>query len=125
MAQVLSPPIQNWSGAGGGGGGFGHLLCTFLGRLTRRRKTVNFRGDTNRVFGKRCFGPLPKRGRFDENGENDEVAFYPLKTRASLLKRPKMTKMADVTQEKAWFRKSRVCPSLKFGDGGLEPEIDY
>ena len=37
------------------------------------------RGGTNRVFGKPCFCPLPKRGRFDENGENDEFAFYPLK----------------------------------------------
>ena len=32
----------------------------------------NPRGGTNRVFGKPCFCPLPKRGRFDENGENDE-----------------------------------------------------
>ena len=57
--------------------------------------------------------PLPKRGRFDENGENDEFAFYPLKTRVSLLRTTKMTKMADVTQEKAWFRKGRVCSSPK------------
>ena len=54
-----------------------------------------------------------KRGCFDKNGENDEFAFYPLKTRASLLRPPKMTKMASVTQAKAWFRKSRVCSSLK------------
>ena len=54
-------------------------------------------------------------GCFDENDENDEFTFYPLKTRASLLRPPKttkMTKMAGVTQEKAWFRKSRVCSSL-------------
>ena len=73
------------------------------------------RGRTNRVFGKPCFCPLPKRGRFDENGENDEFAFYPLKTRFWLLRPPKttkMTKMAGVTQEKAWFRKGRVCSSL-------------
>ena len=31
-------------------------------------------------FGKPCLCPLPKRGRFDESGENDEFAFYPLKT---------------------------------------------
>ena len=64
------------------------------------------RGATNRVFGKPCFGPLPKRGRFDENGENDEFALYPAKTRVWLLRPPKttkMTKMAGVTQEKAWF----------------------
>ena len=73
------------------------------------------RGGTNRVFGKPCFCPLPKRGHFDENGENDEFAFYPLKTRVWLLRPPKttkMTKMAGVTQEKAWFRKSLVCSSL-------------
>ena len=68
------------------------------------------RGGTNRVFGKPCFCPLQKRGRFDENGENDESAFYPLKTRASLLGPPKTTKMTQmpgVTQAKAWFRNSR------------------
>ena len=73
-------------------------------------------GRTNRVFGKPCFCALPKRGHFDENGANDEFAFYPLKTRASLLRPPKttkMTKMAGVTQEKAWFRKGQVCSSLK------------
>ena len=74
-----------------------------------------FRGGTNRFFGKPCFCPLPKRGRFDENDENDGFAFYPLSTRASLLRPPKttkMTKMAGVTQAKAWFRKSQVCSSL-------------
>ena len=58
---------------------------------------------------------LKKRGRFDENGENDEFACYPKKTRVWLLRLPKttkMTKMAGVTQEKAWFRKGRVCSSL-------------
>ena len=30
------------------------------------------RGGTNRVFGKLCFCALPRRGRFDENGKNDE-----------------------------------------------------
>ena len=35
------------------------------------------------AHGKPCFCPLPKRrGRFDDNGENDEFAFFPLKTRA-------------------------------------------
>ena len=65
-------------------------------------------GGTNRVFGKPCFCPLPERGRFDENGENDEFAFYPPKTRVLLVRPPtttKMTKMAGVTQAKAWFRK--------------------
>ena len=36
------------------------------------------RGGTNRVVGKPWFCPLPKRGRFDENGENDEFPFDPL-----------------------------------------------
>ena len=69
-----------------------------------------------KTLSKKVFCPLkPKRGRFDENGENDKFAFYPLKTRASLLRPPKttkMTKMAGVTQAKAWFRKSRACSSL-------------
>ena len=75
------------------------------------------RGSTNSVFGKPCFGPLPKRGCLDENGENDEFAFYPLNTRVWLLRPPKttkMTKMAGVTQEKAWFRKGQVCSSLTY-----------
>ena len=59
---------------------------------------------------KPCFCPVPKRGCFDENGENDEFAFYPLKTRASLFRPPKTTKMAKmvgVTQAKASFRKKK------------------
>ena len=61
----------------------------------------------------RVFVPCQK-GHFDENGENDEFAVYPLKTRVWLLRPPKttkMTKMAGVTQEKAWFWKGRVCSS--------------
>ena len=46
---------------------------------------------------------LPKRGCFDENSKNDEFTFYALKARASLLRPPKTTKMAGVTQAKAWF----------------------
>ena len=74
------------------------------------RSVFETRGGTNRVFGKPCFCPLPKRGCFDANGKNDEVAFYPLKTRVWLFRPPKttkMTKMAGVTQAKAWFRKKR------------------
>ena len=70
--------------------------------------TLDFRGGTNRVFGQQCFCPLSNRGRFDENGENDEFAFYPLKTRVSFLRPTKTTKMAGATQ----FRKRRVCSSL-------------
>ena len=90
-----------------------NLTCKVRpGTSVKTAKMPKSRGGTNGVFGKPCFCPLPKRGRFDENGENDEFAFYPLKTRASLLrplKTTKMTKMAGVTQEKAWFSKSRVC----------------
>ena len=79
----------------------------FPGYFTTLYFTILYlaRGGTNRVFGKPCLCPCQNRGRFDENGENDEFAFYPLKTRASLLrppKTPKMTKMAGVTQAKAW-----------------------
>ena len=71
----------------------------------------SYLGGTHRVFGKPCVFSLPKRGRFDENGENYEFAFYPLKTRASLLtprKTTKITKKAGVTQAKAWFRKNPI-----------------
>ena len=63
------------------------------------------------TYGEPCLCPLPEFvGRFDENGENDEFAFYPLKTRASLLRPPKMMqmkKMAGATQAKAMVRKRR------------------
>ena len=45
-----------------------------------------------------------RKGQSDENGENDEFAFYPLKIRASLfppLQTTKMMKMVGVTQAKA------------------------
>ena len=112
-----------------------HLVCTLLisaknlQKLAEMRFTVILRqerggnsaevvqGGTNRVFGKPCFCPLPKRGRFDENGENYEFAFYPLKTRVSPLIPPKttiMTKMAGATREKAWGE-NPVCSSLSCG----------
>ena len=80
-------------------------------QIARLASVVHFysRGGTNRVFGKPCFCPLPKRGRSDENGENDEFAVYPLKTRVSLLRPPKttkMTKMAGVTQERHGLEKA-------------------
>ena len=53
------------------------------------------RGGTNRVFGKPCLCPLPKRGRFDENGENDEFAFYPLKTRVFAPQTPENNENAE------------------------------
>ena len=76
-------------------------------------KKQGLEGQGNRVFGKPCFCSVPNRGCFDENGENDEFAFYPLKTQASLFKHPKTTKIAGVTQAKAWFRKRLVCFSLR------------
>ena len=58
-------------------------------------------------FGKPCFCPLPKTGLFNENGKNRECAFYPPKTRDSLLRPPKTTKMAGVTQMFRDFREAR------------------
>ena len=52
--------------------------------------------------------------------EKDDFAFDPPKTKVLLLRPPKttkLTKMAGVTQAKAWFRKNRVCFSLKKGAG--------
>ena len=48
-----------------------NFLCQ---KLLRRKVTdtdpdLKFQGGTNRVFGKLRACPLPKRGRFDENGE--------------------------------------------------------
>ena len=51
--------------------------------------------DTDRVGESRVLIPCQKR-RCDEDNENDE--FYPPKTRALLLRPPKTTKMAGVTQ---------------------------
>ena len=51
---------------------------------------------------------LQKKRGFDENGENDESAFYPVKEwlcSSDPVKAMKMTKMAGVTQAKAWFTK--------------------
>ena len=44
-----------------------------MGLSAARPGDAKSRGGTNCVFGKPCLCPLPKRGRFDENGENDEV----------------------------------------------------
>ena len=109
IPDLQNPPTKNRGLVGGSLENF-NLDWKF-----QSRRAI-FRGRTNRVFGKPCFCPLPKRGHFDENGENDEFAFYPLKTRVWLLRPPKttkMTKMAGVTQEKAWFRKGRVCSSRR------------
>ena len=48
---------------------------------------------------------LPRKGCFDENGETDESAFYPLKQglcSSYPVKTAKMTKVAGVTRAKAW-----------------------
>ena len=101
---LFSPTIR--AGSGGGRGG--------THRNTHRNVHANVAPTLQRS------APLKvpeKRGHFAENGENDEFAFYPLKTRVSLLKprkTTKMTKMAGVTQAKAWFRKEAglVLPGL-------------
>ena len=38
-----------------------------------------FGGRTDGASGKPCLDPLPKKGGFDENGENDKFTFYPVK----------------------------------------------
>ena len=76
---------------------------------------LELRDSKDSSSGKTPFVMTPFPVPTDENGENDEFAFYPLKTRASLLRPPrttKMMKMAGVTQANAWFRKSQVCSSL-------------
>ena len=66
------------------------------------------------------------------DGENDKFAFYPLETRASLLRPPKttkMTKMAGVTQQGSHprKRKKRVSvsktsfPTTPYREGALNP----
>ena len=39
-----------------------------------------------------------KKGPFDEIGKHDKFAFYPPKTRASLLRPPKTTKMTKMSE---------------------------
>ena len=63
---------------------------------------------------KPCFCPVPERGSWDENGDNDGFAFYPLKTSASLLRPPKMKKMTKITQAKAWFTHGMALCSLTY-----------
>ena len=67
---------------------------------------VTIRGGRNRVFGKPCSRSPAKKGPFDETTKKTRIAFYPLKTRALHPRPPKTTKMAGVTQAKAWFRKA-------------------
>ena len=76
-------------------------------------KQVSLFGVAQTVFlVNRVFVSFQQGGRFDEKGENDEFAVYPLKARVSFLRPPKTTKMAVVTQAKTWFGKSGVCSSL-------------
>ena len=83
---------------GGGGGARGRGWGGGLGKPLLPRKRAPFSAKT-------------PWGRFDESGENDEFAVYPLqlKTRASLLRPPKttkMTKMAGVTQARHGLEKT-------------------
>ena len=58
----------------------------------------------------RAFVPCREEGGFDDNDKNDEFAFHPVKQRLCSLnpvKMTKMTKMAGVTQARAWFTKNR------------------
>ena len=59
------------------------------------------RGSTNRVFGKPRFCSLPKKGAvLTKTAKMNEFAFYPLKTRVSLLRTPKTTRK--------WSKKVRL-----------------
>ena len=67
-------------------------------------------GGTSLVFGKPLFCPLPKRARFDENGENDEIAFASENDEndendANDENDENDENNENDTQAKAWFRK--------------------
>ena len=69
----------------------------------------------------RAFVLCPKEGVFDENGENDELAFYPVKQGLCSSEPVKMTEMVGVTRAKAWFTKGMVFRSLRFLQCGCWP----
>ena len=85
--------------------------------LTRTFYTTPLLGVTQTLcLVNRVFVPCQKGGRFDENAKIANLQSTHWK-QGFLLRPPKttnMTKMAGVTQAKAWFRKSRVCSSLTF-----------
>ena len=87
----------------------------------------NFGGEWAKHFfrarnSRQVFVPCQKGAVSTKTAKMTNFAFYPLITRASLLRLPKttkMTKMAGVTQAKAWFRKSRACASLTLNRAAL------
>ena len=89
-------------------------------------KTVP-RAGTNRVFGKPCFGPPPKKGPFWRKRRKRQICILPTANKGFAPQTPKTTKMAmaGVTQEKAWFRKSRVCSSLNSDRSGFTTLIAW
>ena len=71
----------------------------------------------------RVFVPCQKGAIFTKTARMTNLHSNPLKTRVWLLRPPKttkMTKMAGVTREKAWFRKGQVCSSPEYGP--LQPK---
>ena len=89
------------------------LSCHYLAHLS---------GLSPRSFWKTLFCPLPKTGGFDGNRQKfriSDIAFYPQKQRALLLKRTKMTEMAGVTQAKYPFAKSTVLTTPTIGSGTI------
>ena len=53
-----------------------------------------------------------KKEPFDENGENDEFAVYPLKNKGFAPQTPENDENIGCHSAKAWFRKSQVRSSL-------------
>ena len=76
-------------------GGLNPILRLFFLHFGPRPKNSGWHKP---CFWQTMFLSLVKRGCFDENGKNDEFTSFLLKTRVSLLKPPKTTKMTEITQ---------------------------
>ena len=68
--------------------------CNWLTKIAM--VDIDCRGGTNRGFGKPCVCPLPKRGRFDENGENDKFAVCPQKL-SGVIRANRFARFARIT----------------------------
>ena len=106
----ISGPLKNISPA---------LFNKFQKFFTAHKFSTKNRGGTNRVFGKPCFCPLPKRGHFDENGEKGRICILPTEKpglrSSDPRKRRKWRKWRVSLRKRHGFRESRVCSSLTLG----------
>ena len=87
-------------------------FCCDKGTATQHPKS---RGPKNAAFGKACLCPLPERGVFTKTAKMTNFRSNPVKQGlccSDPVKMTKMTKMADVTQPKAWFTKGMLSCSL-------------